>query len=529
MSAVAGVRPLLKVVLRQDRRAIAPWIVLITALSASSIIAYGLVFPDAADRQRLAATLGTNPALSLLFGPARDLATADGFNAWRAGALGGFFAALMAIFTVVRNSRADEDSGQAELLASGVMGRQARLATAVALGSLASLALGVLSWVVTVAVGGGLADTLALSATFVASGLMFTGVAAVAAQIGSDARTANTIAVAVLGTAFIARGYIDAAQAADWTSWLTPLGWLGQVKPAAGNDFRPLLPALALALALMAVAVVLNGRRDFGFGMIAPRRGPARGGRSANVWGLALRLNRGPIISWLIAFAGLGVVMGSLGGAVGDIFSGSNVPAFLAASAGAGPQALLFAFIVQILQIIAIIAAVFGVQIVLRVYAEELDYRVEPLLAASLTRGRYLASNAVLAFLAPALALLVAGTVLAFVVHGTEPAIAVGDVLGQATATIPAVWVLVALSLAVVGAKPAVRLVSWLGIVATFALTLLGPLFNLWDEILAISPLHHVPDITAADASWTGLAVVTALAAVLTAVGFLGFGRRDVI
>ncbi|MDO5677133.1 MAG: hypothetical protein Q4G35_06455 [Propionibacteriaceae bacterium] len=39
----------------------------------------------------------------------------------------------MSIFIVVRNSRAQEDSGQAELLASGVMGRHTRLLVAVAL------------------------------------------------------------------------------------------------------------------------------------------------------------------------------------------------------------------------------------------------------------------------------------------------------------------------------------------------------------------------------------------------------------
>ena len=132
MSAVAGTRPLLKVALKQDVRNIAPWVVLITALSASSVLAYAWVFPDQASRRQLAATLGTNPALSLIFGPARDLSTADGFNAWRAGALGAFFAGLMAVLIVVRNSRADEDSGQAELLASGVMGRQTRLVTAMA-------------------------------------------------------------------------------------------------------------------------------------------------------------------------------------------------------------------------------------------------------------------------------------------------------------------------------------------------------------------------------------------------------------
>ncbi|MEV8637275.1 multidrug ABC transporter permease [Streptosporangium sp. NPDC051023] len=528
MSSVTGVRPLLKVALAQDRRNIAPWIVLITALSASSVVAYDWVFPDVASRAKLATTLGTNPALSLIFGPAHDLMSADGFNAWRAGALGVFFAALMAVLIVVRNSRADEDSGQAELLASGVMGRQTRLATAMTMGMLASVTLGVVSWLVTVAVGGGLMNTLALSATFTAAGLMFTGVAAIAAQLGSEARAANTVAVTVLGVAFIARGYVDASQAPAWTAWLTPLGWLEQVKPASGNNLWPLLPALAFAAATAVIAAVLNGRRDFGMGMMAPRRGPAHGGRSATVWGLALRLNRGSLISWLAALAGLGAVFGFLAGPVSDILAdgpGGFVP-LGGISGTAGP---LFAFLVQILSIIAIIAAVFGVQIVLRVYAEEIDHRVEPLLAGSLRRSTYLAGNALVAFAGPALGMLIAGTVLGLVASQAQPGIAVADVIGQAAVTVPAVWVLIALALAAVGANPRVRLVGWLGVVLTFALTILGPLFNLKEVILDISPLRHVPAITVAGTDWTGLAWISAIAALFTAVGFVGFRRRDVI
>lgn len=45
--------------------------------------------------------------------------TPEQFNAWRALALGSMFAGLMAAPTVVRNPRAQEGSGQAELLASG--------------------------------------------------------------------------------------------------------------------------------------------------------------------------------------------------------------------------------------------------------------------------------------------------------------------------------------------------------------------------------------------------------------------------
>jgi ABC-2 type transport system permease protein len=522
---LTGARPLLRASLQQDARNIAPWVVLTSALSASSVLAYAWVFPDLSDRQELSATLGANPALSLIFGTARDLLTADGFNAWRAGALGTFFAALMAIFIVVRNSRADEDSGQAELLASGVMGRQTRLAVAIIMAVLASIALGIVSWLLTIACGGGPLNSLALSSTYTASGLIFAGVAGIAAQIGSDARSANSIAVATLGVAFIARGYIDASQASAWTVWLTPLGWLEQVRPATGNNGWPLLLAVALAALLARVALVLHGRRDFGLGMIAPRRGPARGGPVASVWGLALRINRGPLISWLIAFAGLGAVFGTLATSVGDVFADSP----LVQSSATTEAGLTFAFLVTILQLVGIIAAVFGVQIVMRVYAEEIDYRVEPLLAGALSRAKYLTSNAILAFAAPAAGMLIAGTVIGLVASSSMPTIAVGDVLLQAAATIPAVWTLVALSLATVGANPRVRLAGWLGVVATFALTLLGPLFRLWDWILGISPLWHVPNVTVPSPDWSGLAWVSLVATAFTAVAYTGFRRRDVI
>lgn len=524
-----GTGPLLKVALRQDLRNIAPWVALISVLSASSILAYAWIFPDPSDRAALAATLGANPALSLIFGPARDLMTADGFNAWRAGQLGAFFAALMAILIVVRNSRADEDSGQAELLSSGVLARGSRLAVAVLMASIASVALGVVCFLLTIACGGGLTATLVLSATFTAAGLMFAGVAGITAQIGSDARTASSIAIGTLGVCYVLRGYIDSSGAPDWVTWLTPLGWLEEARPATGNNPWPLLLALVVAVVLVYVAFVLQARRDFGQGLISPRPGPGTAGMAGNIWGFALKLNRGSLITWLIAFAGLGLLFGNLATSIGDIIADNPAMAQVLASGAAGSSELTFAFLVTILQIIAIIAAVMGVQVILRIYAEEVDYRVEPLLATPLRRQTYLASNAVLALVGTGVALLLAGLCLGLVAHARDHAISVGDVLQQSLATIPAVWVLVGLAIAAVGAAPTRRIIAWLGIVATFGLTILGPTFNLPDWLLDVSPLRHVPNVTAASADWAGLGWLTLVAAAFLAVGFVGFRRRDVI
>ncbi|MBS4730162.1 multidrug ABC transporter permease [Mycobacterium sp. SM1] len=519
---------LLPVTARTNARTIAPWVAGVTALSVSSILAYRLIFPDIADRKQLSGALGSNPALSLIFGPARDLMTNDGFNAWRSGALGTFFAALMAILTVVATSRADEDSGQAELLASGVLGRQARLSVAVILACAASVALGVVCFLLTIAVGGAAVPSLLLAATFTASGLMFAGVAAVMVQLGSDARSANSIAIAVLAVCFVTRGFIDSTDAPGWASWATPLGWLEHVGPATANNPWPLLLALALAVMLIGCGFALDARRDYGAGIIPPRPGPARGAMAANIWGLAIRLNRGSLITWLVAFAGLGLVFGFLATSITDLLSSNtSMGSVLAGGSGAASN-LTFAFLVTILQMIGLIAAIAGVQIVNRIVFEESNFRVEPLLAGALRRPTYLASNLAIAYLGPAVFLLLGAIVIGTVAGAAHLGIAVTDVIGQAVITIPAVWTLIAIAAGAVGVRPAIRLVGWLGVIAAFGLTILGPTFKLPEWVLSISPLHHVPNITAPSPHWTGLATVGAVFVALTAVAFAGFRHRDI-
>lgn len=251
---------------------------------------------------------------------------------------------------------------------------------------------------------------------------------------------------------------------------------------------------------------------------------------TGSVWGLVVALHRGSLGGWLIAFAGMGLLFGNLVTSIGDLLSDNPALGQLLAAAGGDTRgSFTFTFLVTILQIIAIVAAVLGVQVAQRMYAEEVGYRVEPLLAGSLRRSTYLAANATVALLGSAAGMLVAGTSLGVVAASRDDSIAVADVVLQAAVTIPAVWVLVSLALAAVGAAPSRRLVGWLGVVATFALTILGPTFNLWEWALDISPLRHVPHVTAAQPEWGGLGALVLVVVALLAVAFAGFRRRDVL
>lgn len=295
--ALVGARLLLHATLRHDGRRFAPWVAVATLLSASSVVVHPWVLPDLASRQALAATVGANPALGLIFGPAYDLSTPDGFNAWRTLALGGFLVALGAVAAVVRATRAQEDSGQAELLASGVLGRGARLLAGVAVALVGSLAAGLVAGVVTGLCGGDWGASLLLGATYTATGWMFAGVAAVTAQVGSDARTASALAVGTLGTLFVLRGLCTSLDAPAWTTWANPLGWTLATRPATGDHWAPLLLAVGFTGVAVAVAFALQARRDFGQGMLAPRPGPARG-TTRSTWGLAVRVNRASVVTW---------------------------------------------------------------------------------------------------------------------------------------------------------------------------------------------------------------------------------------
>ena len=91
----------------------------------------------------------------------------------------------------------------------------------------------------------------------------------------SEARAASSMAVGTLGVCYVLRGYLDSSGCPDWVTWLTPLGWLEETRPATENNPWPLLLALAFA-----VLLVRRGLRAAGPPRLRPGHGrpPARPG-----------------------------------------------------------------------------------------------------------------------------------------------------------------------------------------------------------------------------------------------------------
>jgi ABC-2 type transport system permease protein len=122
--------------------------------------------------------------------------------------------------------------------------------------------------------------------------------------------------------------------------------------------------------------------------------------------------------------------------------------------------------------------------------------------------------------------MLVAGTC-AGLAAASSGATGVAQLLPAALATLPAVLLCAAVTVALVGAVPRLSALAW-GLLALFLLIgEFGVLLRLPGWALGISPFDHLGSLPGGDADAPGLVGLVVLAAVLTGVGGAAFRRRD--
>lgn len=535
LSALAGTGPLFLLALGRDKLRLLGWIAAIVLLVASSYLAYDTVFPDAATTADLTASFTSNTAFTLLLGQVHDLSTPGGFTAWRSLSLSSVAVSLMAIFTVVRHTRAEEDSGRAELAASAVVGRHAALTAATLLAAAGCLATTVTVTLALTAASAsdGAADfagALALGSAIGATGLVFTGVAAVTAQLGAFSRTANTLAGALLAVTYVVRGWAAATSGMGWAEWLSPFGWGERMLPYVENRWAVLILPVAVTGVALAVAHRLLAHRDLGFGIIGARPGRATAGPLlVGVRSLSWRLSRTAFLGWVVGFVLLGALYGSVTASIGSIFEDNPGLAEIVEQSEGSTDDLTLAFLGMVLTILGLVATLNGVQRVVHGRAEELEGRADPLLATSTSRSAWLSSHGVAGLVSATLVYGAGLVTFAVVAVATAPpgTVTVGRLLTAGLLELPAVWAVVAVCVAVLGAAPRFLPVAWVAVGVTFVLTIFGPALGLPDAVLNLSTFNNVPDYLTDGLGVAPTVILTAIAVALVVIGFVGIRRRD--
>ncbi|MFI9552558.1 ABC transporter permease [Nonomuraea endophytica] len=521
-----GTWTLIKLIIRRERLITPAWILLLAVLAAGQANRYAQAFSTPQSIADFAREMAANKALTAFAGEVYS-PTIAGMAVWKNADAIYTILALIAILTVVRHTRSEEESGRAELVGAGVIGRLAPLTAALTVTATSMFLAGIVTAFSMIKLGFDVTGSLAFGAAITGVGLVFTGIGALAAQLTEGARTAIGLAAMGLGLSYLLRFVADGGAGAA-VKWASPQGWSHLVQPYAANDLAALLPSLALTLATMAAAYRLNARRDLGHGILAQRPGPAHARHLSSPLALAWRLHKGLLTGWSIGYTVAGLVLGALALSIPEVSrQGASVQEFLRRYTASPEAGMTDAYLWLISLSLGYVAALYPLLALLRLRAEETNGRAELLLALPVGRLRWAWSHLVFALAGPVVILGLAGLAMG---------VAVGDPLSVLPGTlvqVSAVWVLAGVGVLAFGVLPrAAAAISW----AAFLFVnlfgeVLGPIIGI-DYWIAkyFVPFPNLPMVLSGEAfSAVPLLVMTALTAALTAVGLTALKRRALV
>jgi ABC-2 type transport system permease protein len=524
-NTLTGTASLVRLILRRDRIRLPVWILAILALVYSSAAAVQGLYSTQAELDAYARTMGESPAGIAFSGPPTALNTTGGVTIFEVNQSAIIAVALMAIFLVIRHTRAEEEAGRTELLRSTVVGRHAPAVAALLVVGAASVVVGVGVTALLISLDLPVSGSLAYGISLGLLGLAFTAVGACTAQVTSHARAAIGISLAVLGVSFVLRAVGDVGN--GLISWLSPMGWMQAVRPFGDERWWPMLVLVAFTGIVLGAAAALTSHRDVGAGLVQPRRGPGVASpRLGTASGLAARLQRGSVIAWTAGAFVFGATFGAFGPEIEEFVK--NQPDMAEYITQAGGASILDSYFSTVLILLAIGISGFTVSSALRLRAEETSGRAEPVLATGLSRSRWTLGGLAVTVLGT-LIVVGAGALGTGLLQGLTSG-DMGEVPGLLWAGLafaPAALVLGGLAVLMFGWLPRAAVATWAVLAICFVFAYLGVLLDIPQWLLNLSPFEHVPGAPAETITATPLLMLTAVAVGLGALGLVGFRRRD--
>ncbi len=308
---------------------------------------------------------------------------------------------------------------------------------------------------------------------------------------------------------------------------MSPLGWTRFTRPFAGERWWIFALVVGFIVALDTAAYAISSRRDLGAGLLPPRLGPAvASSRFCTPFALAWRLQRGMLLGWTVSFALIGLLLGAVGETVSTL---TNTPEFNRWLAQIGAHDSAHAFLRVIIYVLGQTASAYAILAALQMRSEEVAMRAESILATSVSRLRWAASHLIFAGVGPAIVLLAAGLAI-----GLTYGIIAGDLrhetprlLAATIATLPAVWVMAGIAVALFGLLPRLATsITWAAFGVFLILELGWEMRQVSQRVFDLSPFAHVH--WSAQVTARSMLSLTVVATLLTVAGLIGFRHRDV-
>lgn len=467
--------------------------------------------------------------ISALLGPILSL-DLQGAIVWRGFSQLTLALGIGSFWSVIRHTRADEESGRSDLIRSYVVGRCADLSAALVLTVIGDLASGALIALVISLLGAPPAGSVLFGATVCLTGCFFAGIGALGAQMSESSGGARALGFVAIGLGMALAILNNFAGGDTVLRWLTPMAWQRLTAPFAGNHFIILLYCLAAALVPALLAFLLSFRRDLTAGVLPDHPGRAEASPLfSRPIALAWKLQKRSLGGWLV---GTVLYMAVFAALAPGLSRSGRMSGWLSGIVGSSDINLSEAFIGISLYLLAIFIAVYAISAALRLKSEEKAGRVELLVDKPLAKADWMASHLTIAFGGSALLLLIVGAVggLIFGQMTGDLSHAFPRVMAMSLSKVPPIWLFTSIAVLLYGLFPKLTGLAWLFWFGSSLLELA------WEEKLVswsamrLSPYsyaHYTIEITRLPL--LPLIGLVLLAGLLTVLGMAGFRRRDVM
>ncbi|WP_432889954.1 ABC transporter permease [Kribbella sp. CA-245084] len=513
------------IVWRTRRRGILVWVLALVAGMVGTAAAVAHMYDTPAKIHTYAQAVTSGSALAAINGHVEGIDSLGGVIQDEFGFLASFLLPLLGIGLVAGSTRREEESGRLETILGGRIARYQPTLAALVVATLAILTTSLLFAGGLVLAGVPASGAILYAAALGGLAFVFAGFAALVAQLVLHSRGVYLWSLIMLAAAYALRGIGDTTK--TWVTWLSPLGWAEKTAPFGVQRWWALALPAVVGVALGGGAVWLAARRDIGSALRRGDAGPARASwLQRRPIGFAIWIHRPAALGWLAGGVLFAAMMGALAQQLLDAMTGN--PA-LAESMGIRGGRPLDGFVAVTQLYVAVVAGGYVIQAIGTLRAEETDGRLEPRLAGTLSRIRWLAAHLVAVAAGLVLIVVVSSSVLA-----VSTARSVGNshdfaaIMKSGLAYLPAELVLAGLAIALFGTWPRTFGLAWATYAVATFIAFLGPGLKLAQWIVDLAPTTHVgnPPAGAVDAS--GLSALGILALALLLTGFITFRRRDV-
>ncbi|AYW51222.1 tetronasin resistance protein [Tetragenococcus halophilus] len=518
---------------KRDWLKIILWILGIGLFSAG----FGPAFEEIAKGQGLQGMYETmqNPAMVAMVGPTPiESATDYTIGAMYANEMLLFcslFSLIIAALHVINHTRKEEDLGLTELVRSFQVGRQANsLATIIEIVLINGLLMLFISGVML----SFNVDSISLEGIFIfgasiaMAGILGGAVALIMAQLLPNSSGTIGASLGIMGLLYIIRAGTDVSNAN--LSLFNPLSWSYLTYPFTENNWSFIIYSALFSFVAVFIAFILEGKRDMDRGYLPEKEGRAHAKKSLlSVHGLFSKINKGMIISWLIAFVVMGVAYGSI---YGDMNSFIESNELIQQMFTASNTTLEESFTSTIMLVMIFLVAILPISIVNKLFTVEKQQYLSQLFSTKISRAQFYWTTVSLAVFSSLIGILLAAAGLgstAIISMNNSSTMDLVDFLAAGFNFFPATLFYTGLSCLLLGWVPKWGKVVYIYLGYSFVLSYFGNIVDLPDWFFNTSVENWLAHLPTDDFDLSVFLIISFLSLLLIFSGFLGYKRRDLV